>query len=233
MKIQFFPNPASVKIFVSYACIFIVFHSLAFSESDHPREITPEDVLVSPDPFGIGRGNVADLSSVSIEFERPVTVTGIRPEDLLVNNHPAKEMTVNEKGIYIFTGYSPPVLGKVEIVLKPGKIRDLKTQAPFVGGSWIRQLFDPQADNDGDGLTNEQEIITAFSDPTKVDTDEDGLPDPYEFSHSKCLTVFRNEALPENAYGVIHPGTDDSDGDGLSNLAEFQKGSDPCNAQDK
>ena len=207
----------------------MVFHSLAFSESNHPREITPEDVIVYPDPFG--RGDVTDLSSVSIEFQRPVT--GVKPEDLIVNNHPAKEVTVNGQGIYIFTGYPPPVLGKVEIVLKPGQIRDLKTQAPFIGGSWTRQLFDPQADNDGDRLTNEQEIMTAYSDPTKVDTDEDGLPDPYEFSHLECLSVFRNEALPENAYGVIHPGTDDSDGDGLSNLAEFQKGSDPCNAQDK
>ena len=75
--------------------------------------------------------------------------------------------------------------------------------------------------------------MTVYSDPTKVDTDEDGLPDPYEFSHFGCLSVFWNEALPAEAYGVIHLGTDDSDGDGLSNLAEFQKGSDPCNAQDK
>ena len=71
------------------------------------------------------------------------------------------------------------------------------------------------------------EEIKAFADPTKGDTDNDGLPDPYELAHP-CLNVFVNQALPQDNYGRITPGDDDADDDGVTNFEELTRGTDPC-----
>ena len=183
-------------------------------------------VLIYPDPF-FG-GQVTDLSVVTAEFENPVV--GVRAEDLIVNGSPATKLTVERDNmgsvLYHFSGFKSPPLGKVEIVLNSGEIKNAKTGTPFARTTAIRYLFDPKADDDGDGLSNELEL-QIYSDPTKMDTDGDGLPDAYEYTH-KCLTVSMDESKDREEYGVIKPGNDDTDNDGISNLKEFQQGTDPC-----
>ncbi len=175
--------------------------------------------------------NAVDFSSFGVEFTVPVL--GVRAEDLTVNGLAATQVTGNGAGPYTFTGFVPPRLGQVTVVLAPGHItRDSQAHPPFEGGSWSFRLFDPSADDDGDGLTNAQEIradppFYRYSDPTKVDTDDDGLPDAYEAAHP-CLDAVVNEALPQDNYGVTRPGDDDTDHDGISNLDEFKRGTDPC-----
>lgn len=65
-------------------------------------------------------------------------------------------------------------------------------------------------DSDGDGLSDFQERNLG-TDPNSADTDGDGLPDGWE--HSQGL----NPRSPTDAYL-------DLDGDGLTNLQEFQRG---------
>jgi len=60
-------------------------------------------------------------------------------------------------------------------------------------------------DNDGDTIPNDQ-------DP---DDDNDGMPDTFELAHS-CLNPLVNDAAQ------------DTDNDGLSNIQEFNLGTDPC-----
>jgi len=104
-----------------------------------------------------------------------------------------------------------------------------------------RTCADPDADDDNDGLTNEEEYeygtdpkeedtdgdgyddleeIEYGTDPTDADdhpefhdADKDGLPDWWEQQYFGCLTC----ANPD----------EDPDGDGLSNLIEFIHGTDP------
>jgi len=71
---------------------------------------------------------------------------------------------------------------------------------------------DADADPDGDGLTNLQEMNEG-TDPYGEDTDGDGLPDGWE-------TVQGLNPLVSDAQA-------DSDGDGLTNLQEFGTGTDP------
>jgi hypothetical protein len=62
-------------------------------------------------------------------------------------------------------------------------------------------------DTDGDGLPDPQEV-TLGTNPTAADTDGDGLPDGWEKAHALNPLSAADAAL-------------DSDGDGVSNLAEF------------
>jgi hypothetical protein len=66
------------------------------------------------------------------------------------------------------------------------------------------------ADTDGDGLTDNQEVVTWSTDPARADTDGDGLRDGEE--------VLTHHTNPRNA---------DSDGDGFTDLEEVLYGGDP------
>ena len=75
----------------------------------------------------------------------------------------------------------------------------------------------PGDDWDGDGISDEVEVFQAGSDPTDMDTDNDGLCD----GHKPPLCA--SEDVNNN--GIVDPGeTDptnwDSDGDGLSDGLE-------------
>lgn len=90
----------------------------------------------------------------------------------------------------------------------------------------IAKLFgvDPdEYDSDYDGLSNYIEIYKTDTDPTMVDTDEDGIPDADEDADEDGLTNSQELAL----------GTDltkpDSDGDGISDCKEVNEiHTDPC-----
>jgi hypothetical protein len=61
-------------------------------------------------------------------------------------------------------------------------------------------------------------LYTASLSPPAADTDNDGMPDDWENTHP-CLN------------GAVADAATDADGDSMNNLAEFQAGTDPCNAQ--
>lgn len=88
---------------------------------------------------------------------------------------------------------------------------------------FVRLLFtdepttDPDnADFDGDGLTNWEEIFIYGTDPFNADSDGDGMPDGWEVMHGL------NPNDPSDA-------DEDPDGDGLTNLEEYLNGTDPNN----
>jgi hypothetical protein len=102
------------------------------------------------------------------------------------------------------------------------------------------------ADSDGDGLTDRFEIERGapWSDPSIVDTDADGIPDPGEDRDGDTLDAAREQAEGTDPHEVdsdrddlddaaeldVH-GTDpldpDTDGDGLDDGAEIRAGTDP------
>lgn len=72
---------------------------------------------------------------------------------------------------------------------------------------------DNNADSDGDGLSDYAEVFVYRTDPTKADTDKDGMPDGWEVKHG--LNPLKNDA-----HG-------DKDKDGVDNLTEYKQGRDP------
>ena len=171
--------------------------------------------------------NTTDVSKISIEFSKPVV--GVQAKDLTVNGSPATQVMGSGNGLYAFTGFPIPPSGKVEIVLHSGQIQTEQTAIPYEGEghSWVCQLFDPLADDDHDGVTNDQEINTLLIDPKQTDTDRDGLPDPFEISHP-CLDPGDDQAHPLGYQLEPLPGDDDADDDGRTDLEEFKAGTNPC-----
>lgn len=73
------------------------------------------------------------------------------------------------------------------------------------------------ADFDADGLLNWDEIFVYGTDPFNADSDGDGMPDGFEVQH------YLNPSDASDA-------SQDADGDGLTNLQEYDLGTDPTNA---
>jgi len=80
---------------------------------------------------------------------------------------------------------------------------------------WIN---DASEDNDNDGLTNLQEYLFG-SWANQTDSDLDGMPDFWEFTHTDVNYRFN----PRNSSDT----KDDPDGDWINNLDEFRGGSNP------
>jgi methylaspartate ammonia-lyase len=72
------------------------------------------------------------------------------------------------------------------------------------------------ADTDGDGLSDYDEVVVHGTDPLAADTDGDGMPDAWEVANGL-------NPLVDDAGG-------DADGDGLTNLQEYQAGTNPQSA---
>ena len=105
-------------------------------------------------------------------------------------------------------------------------------------------ISDALEDRDFDGLSNLAEIQTHGTDPTQPDTDDDGLFDGWEISNGyNPLVDNGTDADPNNNFDADPEGDglvnyveadhgsstnfSDSDGNGISDAAEIQQGSDP------
>ncbi len=77
------------------------------------------------------------------------------------------------------------------------------------------EYLNPNADTDGDGIKDGNEIFSFHSNPTLNDSDFDGMLDGFELMYG--LNAMGNDADA------------DADGDGLSNLIESGNGTDPTN----
>lgn len=95
-------------------------------------------------------------------------------------------------------------------------------------GDGLGDTIDP--DIDGDGVTNEQEIIDG-TDPLKADTDGDGVIDGKEKTDGtdpkdSCKFILASQTLaPSTAWN-----TADCDGEGVTNAQEKADGTDPLKA---
>ncbi|HOV72515.1 MAG TPA: IPT/TIG domain-containing protein [Candidatus Hydrogenedentes bacterium] len=76
-------------------------------------------------------------------------------------------------------------------------------------------------DTDGDDLEDGVEI-SAGTDPNNPDTDGDGMPDGYESDHGL-------NPLDHGSGNYAHGAKGDFDGDGLANLIEMMRGTNPAN----
>jgi hypothetical protein len=88
-----------------------------------------------------------------------------------------------------------------------------------------------RADTDSDGLSDSDE--TGCEDPTKPDSDEDGVDDATEraWGSSSCDTDSDGDGLLDNEETAATVGSDDVDGDGLSDYDEVRvHGTDPADA---
>jgi Regulator of chromosome condensation (RCC1) repeat/Bacterial TSP3 repeat len=103
-----------------------------------------------------------------------------------------------------WTAFNPPIVGAGQ----PAEMTLPLPQPPI----FFRATYAGDIDADGDGLTAWEESLLGTSD-NNADTDNDGIPDTWEYRHG--LNPLVNDA---NA---------DLDGDGATNLQEYQAGTDP------
>lgn len=99
-------------------------------------------------------------------------------------------------------------------------------------------VSDYEVDNDRDGLTNGYEVNdwaavgTAGNftgeggNPNNFDTDEDGLGDFFEFVYVVACGL--DITVDDGDHDGVKDANEDCDGDGISNLIEFENGTDPA-----
>lgn len=92
------------------------------------------------------------------------------------------------------------------------------------------------ADTDGDGLDDGTELTSTLTDPTSPDTDGDGIPDGDEdpdgdgIPNRTEIRLGLNPTSSDSDGDGTLDGDEDSDADGLTNAEEIQLGSDPGNS---
>lgn len=171
-----------------------------------------------------GLGAATEARVISIFFDEPVS--GVRADNFMVNNSPANLVSGNGSGPYIFSGFTLPLTGPVNVTVAPGNIVDSNNNK-FEGAQWNYTLFAPNVDSDEDGISNRVEVED-LTDPGSPDTDGDTISDGIE-ANSPCLEALSDDSQTMDMAGnIIDPDGPDDDSDGLSNIEEFKLGTDPC-----
>lgn len=84
----------------------------------------------------------------------------------------------------------------------------------------VYQTNPNKLDTDDDGLTDAEEVNVHFTNPRDADTDGDTLPDKWEVDNQLDAKVAEGDEGPSG----------DPDGDGLSNMGEYENDTDPLNS---
>lgn len=177
---------------------------------DQQRRTSPPHVVYEV-PFRLYRFHES-LERYAVTFDEPVS--GLKASDLTVGGSPATAVTGERAGPYVFTGFTRPEYGEVQVELAGAGIQNLDNER-FEGGTWTYVLVDPALDEDRDALTNAEEVNQTFTNPQDRDSDDDGLADGDEVKihHTRPLMF-------------------DSDLDSASDRCELEKGSDPSDPAD-
>jgi hypothetical protein len=152
------------------------------------------------------------LESFQVEFDQPVS--GVSADDLRVNGQPATSVTNEDNQRFVFSGFPRPGLGKVEVKLVSGGIKNLYNTL-FEGETWRYHIVDPSIDEDRDGLLSRDELDIHLTNPIDRDSDDDGLSDGDE------VRIYNTRPLMW-----------DSDRDGANDRCEIERGSDPNDPAD-
>jgi len=170
-------------------------------------------------------GIVTELPSVSVTFTEPVT--GVTASALTVDGSQATAVTGGGAGPYVFSGFTPPAAGEVDVAIAGGTIVDDESEA-LEPESWKYQLVSATGDDDGDGLSNADEANVFLTDPNSADSDDDELPDDFEV-HNACLDPLHDQMHRHDFNDNPLPGgDDDADDDGRTDMEELTLGTDPC-----
>jgi hypothetical protein len=191
----------------------------------------PHRVVFSAFPFEAVSGSAADPGNARTAMDRvlcflsPVQITELAPPYGL-NDRPVAVTLRGQgfkDGLVLSLGAQPIAPntvedGRVEATIPSGlaagaydvSVRNADTMKGTAPGSFT--ALEPAADNDGDGLPNDAEILAHGTSPLLADTDGDGLGDADE------LAVHRTD-----------PRIADSDGDGLMDGEEIARETDPWN----
>ena len=178
----------------------------------------------SPAPFTVAP--IPYLSALSVKYAvtgstLPVTATGVNltgatfafgpagvPPGLVVNS-----ALVNGNGTSATLNLTANAAGTYVLVATSAA----GSSTPFSNAGNTLIVLDAPIDLDSDGLDNVQELA-AGTDPTKADTDNDGMPDGWE------LRYHLNPLSPADA-GALSAANDT-----LTNLQEYLGGTDPTNS---
>ena len=123
-------------------------------------------------------------------------------------------LTISGYGVYLSDSFSWWVVPYLGVVKDQDAEYSLKLTSFSIGHGTITQ----NSDADNDGLIDIVELLVLETDWQNADTDDDGIPDGWEVDYD--LDPIVNDSL------------DDPDNDGLNNLEEYKRGSDPNDPED-
>lgn len=164
--------------------IFWRFHKFLNQVADEFTSLKPP-LVVRTFPPEYQRFLVGTPRAVSVEMSQPVA--GLAPGDLTVNGSAATALEGSGTGPFVFSGFAPPPPGEIVINFAPsiaeGASSRLRADAPLPH-SWTHRLLVAEADEDGDGLSNADELDRLL-DPTAADSDGDGFSDAREITEGE------------------------------------------------
>jgi hypothetical protein len=202
-------------------------------------------------PFEAISSSAADPNNAKTVMDRvlcfisPIQVTDVSP-DYGLNDRPVPVSLAGKNfkaGLTLSLGNTPLspailTLGQVGATIPAGVAAGtyditLKNTDTMKGSAPAAYTaLAPAADDDGDGLSNEAEILTYRTDPLLADTDSDALSDAEE------INVYHTDPLraDSDSDGLLdgeeiargtNPWEGDTDGDGVSDYLEIMCGTDP------